>query len=57
MENYDMSVVCAASTAQELLDTARGSRRGVYFLDVDLKDGAWDGFALGQELRRRDPHL
>ena len=56
MENYDMSVVCAASTAQELLDTARDSRRGVYFLDVDLKDGVWDGFALGQELRRRDPH-
>ena len=25
-------------------------------LDVDLKDGVWDGFALGQELRRRDPH-
>ena len=56
MENYDMSVVCAASTAQELLDTARDSRRGVYFLDVDLKDGEWDGFTLGRELRRRDPH-
>jgi len=23
---------------------------------VDLKDGAWDGFTLGRELRRRDPH-
>ena len=31
-------------------------RGGVYFLDVDLKDGAWDGFTLGRELRRRDPH-
>ena len=42
IENYDMRVVCAASAAQELLDSARDSRRGVYFLDVDLKDGAWD---------------
>ncbi|WP_297997459.1 LytTR family DNA-binding domain-containing protein [uncultured Oscillibacter sp.] len=56
MENYDMKVVCAASAAQELLETARDTRRGVYFLDVDLKDGAWDGFTLGRELRRRDPH-
>ncbi len=56
IDSYDMRVVCAASTAQELLDTARDNRRGVYFLDVDLKDGAWDGFTLGRELRRRDPH-
>ena len=56
VDNYDMKVVCAASTAQELLDTAQDSRRGVYFLDVDLKDGEWDGFTLGRELRRRDPH-
>ena len=56
IENYDMKVVYAASTARELLDTAQHSRRGVYFLDVDLKDGVWDGFTLGQELRRRDPH-
>ena len=56
MENYDMKVVCAASAAQELLDAAEDGRRGVYFLDVDLKDGAWDGFTLGRELRRRDPH-
>ncbi len=55
IENYDMSVVCAASTAQELLDTVQDSRRGIYFLDVDLKDGG-DGFILGRELRRRDPH-
>lgn len=56
MENYDMKVVCAASTAQALLDAAGGGCRGVYFLDVDLRDGAWDGFTLGRELRRRDPH-
>lgn len=56
MENYDMEVVCAAPTAQALLDAAGDGRRNVYFLDVDLKDGAWDGFTLGRELRRRDPH-
>jgi two-component system response regulator AgrA len=51
-----MKVVCAASSAGELLDAAQDSRRGVYFLDVDLRDGDWDGFTLGRELRRRDPH-
>ena len=56
VENYDMQVVCSASTAQELLDAAENERRVIYFLDVELKDGAWDGFRLGQELRRRDPH-
>lgn len=56
VESYDMKVVCSAATAQELLDAAKGSRRGIYFLDVELKDGEWDGFRLGRELRRRDPH-
>lgn len=56
VENYDMEVACAAATAQELLDTAQDGSRSVYFLDVDLKDGEWDGFTLGRELRRRDPH-
>ena len=55
VENYDMKVVCAA-TAQELLDAAHDGSRSIYFLDVDLKDGTWDGFKLGRELRRRDPH-
>ena len=36
IENYDMRVVCAASTAQELLDAAQDSRRGVYFLETRL---------------------
>jgi two-component system response regulator AgrA len=56
MENYDMEVACAVPSAQALLDALGDSRRNVYFLDVDLKDGAWDGFTLGRELRRRDPH-
>lgn len=56
VENYDMKVVCSAANAQELLDTMENGKRGIYFLDVELKDGEWDGFRLGQELRRRDPH-
>ena len=56
MENYDMEVACAVPSAQALLDALGDSRRNVYFLDVDLKDGAWDGFTLGRELRRQDPH-
>ena len=53
MENYDMKVVCAAGCAQALLEAVEDNRRSVYFLDVDLKDGEWDGFRLGRELRRR----
>ena len=56
VENYDMRVVCSAAGARELLTAAENEKRGIYFLDVELKDEAWDGFSLGQELRRRDPH-
>ena len=55
-ENYDMKVVCSSSGAGELLAAAQDGGRGIYFLDVELKDEEWDGFLLGQELRRRDPH-
>lgn len=55
-ENYDMKVVCSAASAQELLDAAVDGKRGIYFLDVELKDEEWDGFRLGCELRRRDPY-
>ena len=56
VDNYDMKVVCSAANAQELLDAAKNGKRGIYFLDVELKDTEWDGFRLGRELRRRDPH-
>ena len=56
MEDYDMEVVCAAAGARELLEAVEDGRRSVYFLDVELRDGDWDGFRLGRELRRRDPH-
>lgn len=56
VENYDMKVVCSAANAQELLAAAENERHGIYFLDVELGDSEWDGFRLGQALRRRDPH-
>lgn len=56
VENYDMKIVCSAARARQLLDVAEDGKRSVYFLDVELKDEEWDGFRLGQELRRRDPH-
>lgn len=56
IENYDMRVVCSASRAEELLEAAKDEKQAIYFLDVDLKDGEWDGFRLGQRLRQQDPH-
>lgn len=56
MENYDMKVMCAAASADGLLKALQDRQRGIYFLDVDLKDEDWDGFLLGREIRRRDPH-
>ncbi len=55
VEEYDMRIVCSASSAPELLEAVETGGQGVYFLDVELKDAEWDGFRLGQELRRRDP--
>ena len=55
VENYDMQVVCSAANARELLAASENEKRGIYFLDVELEDQEWDGFRLGQELRRRDP--
>lgn len=58
IEGWDMEIVCSANNPMTLLDTLmrKDSRQGIYFLDVDLKDKTWDGFLLGQEIRRMDPH-
>lgn len=56
VENYDMQVVCSADSGQALLEAAEAGKRGIYFLDVELRDENWDGFRLGRELRRRDPY-
>lgn len=56
IENFDMKILCSAANAQELLNSVDSGKQGIYFLDVELKDEKWDGFQLGRELRRRDPH-
>lgn len=58
IEDYDMRIVCSAADADFLLKAVRQEpgRRGIYFLDVELRDGDWDGFRLGKEIRRLDPH-
>ena len=55
IEDYDMRVVCSADSAETLLMALGDRRQNIYLLDVELKDGQWDGFLLGRELRRRDP--
>ncbi|MCI8917569.1 MAG: response regulator transcription factor [Eubacterium sp.] len=58
IEAYDMQVVSSTGDPKELLEKVCGAaqRRNIYFLDVDLKDKDYDGFLLGQEIRRIDPH-
>lgn len=58
IEDYDMGVLCSAGSAAGFLEAVEqeGAKRAIYFLDVDLRDRKWDGFLLGQELRRRDPY-
>lgn len=55
IEDYDMQIVCSADSAGTLLHALGNRRQNIYLLDVELKDGQWDGFLLGRELRRRDP--
>lgn len=55
ISGYDMEVVCDTGSPEELLEAVReNGKRGIYFLDVDLQDGNYTGFTLGQEIRRED---
>ena len=58
IEGWDMAVACSADGPRSLLKAIEGKEpeHGIYFLDVDLKDENWDGFLLGKEIRRLDPH-
>lgn len=57
IEDYDMHIVCSTDDPEALLDILKqkDTRQGVYFLDIDLKNDTWDGFLLGQAIRRLDP--
>ena len=57
IQGYDMEIALCSGRPGEILEAVeKNPGRGIYFLDVELKDGEWDGFRLGRELRRRDPH-
>lgn len=55
IEGLDMEVVLCSGHPEEVLRAVEASSgRGIYFLDVELKGESMDGFALGQEIRKRD---
>lgn len=55
IENFDMEIALCTGNPEELLDRiAREKKRGIYFLDVELKGASMDGFQLGQEIRKID---
>lgn len=56
IEDYDMQIVCSTDSAGTLLGALGNRRQNIYLLDVELQDKQWDGFLLGRELRKRDPH-
>ncbi len=55
IEELDMEIALCTGDPRRLLDCLdRERRQGIYFLDVELKGAAMDGFRLGQEIRKRD---
>lgn len=55
IEGYDMEIVLCSGRPQEVLQAVKESpRRGIYFLDIELKGEPMDGFGLGQEIRKLD---
>ena len=56
ISGYDMEIVCDSGNSREVLEILRENRqRGIYFLDVDLKEEQYTGFILGREIRKADP--
>jgi len=56
VEDYDMELVGAFSDPRSLLKSVENDgRRGIYFLDVDLKNEVYDGFTLASAIREIDP--
>ena len=56
IQGFDMVLACVTARPEALLEVVKRNRkRGVYFLDVELKGESMDGFALGAEIRKLDP--
>lgn len=55
-EDYDMELVGTFDDPRELLKAVENDgRRGIYFLDVDLKNEDYNGFILATAIREIDP--
>lgn len=56
INGYDMKIVVCSRHPEEIIETATSStQRGIYFLDIELKDEPMDGFGLGSKIRETDP--
>lgn len=56
IDNHDMEVAGTFTAPGDLLAVLESEgQRGIYFLDVDFKDEAYDGFALAAAIRKIDP--
>ena len=56
ISGYDMKIICDSGDPEDLLNAAgKNGKRGIYFLDVDLKNERYTGFTLGQAIRKIDP--
>lgn len=56
ISGYDMEIAAECAAPEDVLSYLRENRRrGIYFLDVDLKNDRYTGFTLGQAIRREDP--
>ncbi|KAF1297894.1 hypothetical protein BAU15_08290 [Enterococcus sp. JM4C] len=55
IQDYDFQVVLASAFPEEIIQQAKETKqRGIYFLDVDLKQ-VLNGFDLGVRIREIDP--
>ena len=55
IEGYNMEVALCSRHPEDILNAVKAApRRGIYFLDVELKGEPMDGFSLGQEIRKLD---
>lgn len=55
IEGYDMEIVLCSGCPEDIIQAVKESpKRGIYFLDIELKGESMDGFELGQEIRKLD---
>lgn len=56
INGYDMKIAVCSRHPKEIIKSAMNSmQRGIYFLDVELKNEPMDGFGLGKIIRETDP--